>query len=157
MLLLRDDWFSNHVPLKNWNSMCLIASYSSCRRFGLDKNDCARYISTLSLRNTQLGESCAAAHSVDCDETSKYRSIDGTCNNIENPSWGSAMTAYTRVLFSQYFDGKCRFLLWSRLPLFSSPPPLRFVNCISSRYGIVLITRPGLNCIPAIHVAALGK
>ncbi|XP_071554291.1 salivary peroxidase/catechol oxidase isoform X4 [Temnothorax nylanderi] len=77
----------------------------NCRRFGLDKNDCARYISTLGLQGTPLGESCAAVHSVECDETSKYRSIDGTCNNIDNPSWGSAMTAYTRVLFSQYFDG----------------------------------------------------
>lgn len=75
-------------------------------RFGLDKNDCARYISTLGLQGTPLGESCAAVHSVACDETARYRSIDGTCNNIENPSWGSAMTAYTRVVFSQYFDGK---------------------------------------------------
>ncbi|XP_012227185.1 peroxidase isoform X3 [Linepithema humile] len=79
--------------------------HQNCRRFGLDKNDCARYISTLGLQGTPLGESCAAVHSVECDETAKYRSIDGTCNNIENPSWGSAMTAYTRVLFSQYFDG----------------------------------------------------
>ncbi|XP_011161795.1 peroxidase isoform X2 [Solenopsis invicta] len=77
----------------------------NCRRFGLDKNDCARYISTLGLQSTPLGESCAAVHNVECDLTSKYRSIEGTCNNIENPSWGSAMTAYTRVLFSQYFDG----------------------------------------------------
>ncbi|KAL6437081.1 hypothetical protein ACFW04_004997 [Cataglyphis niger] len=79
--------------------------HQNCRRFGLDKNECARYISTLGLQDTPLGESCAAVHSVECDEMSKYRSIDGTCNNIENPSWGSAMTAYTRVLFSQYFDG----------------------------------------------------
>ncbi|XP_018343646.1 PREDICTED: peroxidase-like isoform X1 [Trachymyrmex septentrionalis] len=79
--------------------------HQNCRRFGLDKNDCARYISTLGLRDTPLGKSCAAVHSIECDEKSKYRSIDGTCNNIENPSWGSAMTAYTRVLFSQYFDG----------------------------------------------------
>ncbi|XP_018392669.1 PREDICTED: peroxidase-like isoform X2 [Cyphomyrmex costatus] len=79
--------------------------HQNCRRFGLDKNDCARYISTLGLRDTPLGKSCAAVHSVECDEKFKYRSIDGTCNNIENPSWGSAMTAYTRVLFSQYFDG----------------------------------------------------
>ncbi|XP_011872587.1 PREDICTED: peroxidase-like isoform X1 [Vollenhovia emeryi] len=77
----------------------------NCRRFGLDKNDCARYVSTLGLRGTPLGESCAAVHNVECDERSRYRSIDGTCNNVENPSWGSAMTAYTRVLFSQYFDG----------------------------------------------------
>lgn len=90
------------------------------RRFGLDKNDCARYISTVGLRDTPLGKSCAAVHSIECDEKSKYRSIDGTCNNIENPSWGSAMTAYTRVLFSQYFDGKCHASDCVALPSFSS-------------------------------------
>ncbi|XP_011256334.1 peroxidase isoform X2 [Camponotus floridanus] len=76
-----------------------------CRRFGLDNNDCAHHISTLGLQGTPLGESCAAMHNMECNEKLKYRSIDGTCNNIENPSWGSAMTAYSRVLFSQYFDG----------------------------------------------------
>jgi peroxidase len=80
--------------------------HQNCRRYGLDKNDCARYISTLRLQDTQLGAACSAAHSTSCDENSRYRSIDGSCNNVENPSWGSAMTAYTRVLFSQYFDGK---------------------------------------------------
>ncbi|CAL1685411.1 unnamed protein product [Lasius platythorax] len=79
--------------------------HQNCRRYGLDKNDCARYISTLGLHGTPLGASCTTMHNVECDEISKYRSIDGTCNNLDNPSWGSAMTAYTRVLFSQYFDG----------------------------------------------------
>ncbi|KMQ90863.1 peroxidase-like isoform x5 protein [Lasius niger] len=78
--------------------------HQNCRRYGLDKNDCARYISTLGLHGTPLGASCTTMHNVECDEISKYRSIDGTCNNLDNPSWGSAMTAYTRVLFSQYFD-----------------------------------------------------
>lgn len=79
--------------------------HQHCRRFGLDKNDCARYISTFKLYGTPLAGACTALQHADCDPRSKYRSIDGSCNNVENPRWGSAMTAYTRILFPQYFDG----------------------------------------------------
>ncbi|KAM0726439.1 Peroxidase [Formica fusca] len=104
--------------------------HQNCRRFGLDKNDCARYISTLGLQGTPLGESCVTVYSVECDEMSKYRSIDGTCNNIENPTWGSAMTAYTRVLFSQYFDGiqEPRHIGQTKKPL----PSSRFISATLS-------------------------
>ncbi|XP_076230763.1 peroxidase isoform X2 [Calliopsis andreniformis] len=79
--------------------------HQSCRRFGLEKDDCARYISTLPLQGTPLSSACSSSQSTICNPRAKYRSIDGSCNNIENPSWGSAMTAYTRILFPQYFDG----------------------------------------------------
>ncbi|XP_033319603.1 peroxidase-like isoform X1 [Bombus bifarius] len=79
--------------------------HQNCRRFGLEKDDCARYISTLSLQGTSLDSACPTLRHPICDLTAKYRSIDGACNNVENPSWGSAMTAYTRILFPQYFDG----------------------------------------------------
>ncbi|XP_076294511.1 peroxidase isoform X2 [Lasioglossum baleicum] len=78
--------------------------HQSCRRFGLEKDDCARFISTLSLHGTPLSSACSLTQ-VDCNSEDKYRSIDGSCNNIENPTWGSAMTAYNRILFPQYFDG----------------------------------------------------
>ncbi|KAG7204449.1 hypothetical protein KM043_004884 [Ampulex compressa] len=79
--------------------------HQNCRRFGLGKDDCARYISTLTLEGTPLSSACRAFEVPICDAGSKYRSIDGTCNNVENPSWGSAMTGYSRILFPQYFDG----------------------------------------------------
>ncbi|XP_012141528.2 salivary peroxidase/catechol oxidase isoform X2 [Megachile rotundata] len=79
--------------------------HQSCRRFGLEKDDCARFISSLSLQGTPLSSSCSASQTMVCNPRAKYRSIDGTCNNVENPTWGSAMTAYTRILFPQYFDG----------------------------------------------------
>lgn len=75
-----------------------------CYRFGLEKDDCARYISTLSLQRTPLSAACSKSRL--CNTKAKYRSIDGSCNNVENPNWGSAMTAYARILFPQYFDGK---------------------------------------------------
>lgn len=77
-----------------------------CYRFGLDKDDCARFISTLSLEGTPLNSACPSSRHKSCNSLAKYRNIDGSCNNVQNPSWGSAMTAYTRILFPQYFDGK---------------------------------------------------
>jgi hypothetical protein len=34
----------------------------------------------------------------------KYRTINGTCNNIHNPLFGSAPTAFTRLLPAIYYD-----------------------------------------------------
>ncbi|XP_015600667.1 peroxidase isoform X3 [Cephus cinctus] len=76
-----------------------------CQRFGISNDECARLVSTLKLHGTPLGPSCLADQFADCNADAKYRSIDGSCNNLENPRLGSALTAYTRVLFPQYSDG----------------------------------------------------
>lgn len=36
---------------------------------------------------------------------SPYRTLDGTCNNLQNPGWGSAMNRYNRLLSAKYGDG----------------------------------------------------
>ncbi|XP_003425663.1 peroxidase isoform X3 [Nasonia vitripennis] len=76
-----------------------------CIRFGLSAIECARYITTVSLGSTSLGTSCNAQQEADCNLDSKYRTLDGSCNNLQNPKWGSAFTAYARLLFPQYADG----------------------------------------------------
>ncbi|XP_060850506.1 peroxidase-like isoform X2 [Rhopalosiphum padi] len=48
-------------------------------------------------------DTCAS--SVTCDNTSKYRSIDGSCNNLEHPLWGAALTPYVRLGPAYYDDG----------------------------------------------------
>ncbi|GLH07204.1 Peroxidase precursor, putative, partial [Gryllus bimaculatus] len=35
----------------------------------------------------------------------KYRTFDGSCNNLHNPTWGMAMTTYNRVKPAKYADG----------------------------------------------------
>lgn len=54
-------------------------------------------------------ENCAP--SVTCDFTSKYRTINGTCNNEEHPLWGSTNTPYIRLGSAYYDDGKWSILL----------------------------------------------
>ncbi|XP_045535427.1 peroxidase [Papilio machaon] len=36
---------------------------------------------------------------------SRYRSIDGSCNNLQNPTWGMAQTPYGRLTKYNYADG----------------------------------------------------
>jgi peroxidase len=36
---------------------------------------------------------------------SSYRTLDGTCNNLQNPMWGSANNRYGRLLTPRYADG----------------------------------------------------
>jgi len=40
-----------------------------------------------------------------CDVTSKYRTFDGTCNNLNNPLYGAANTPYKRMMGPAYGDG----------------------------------------------------
>lgn len=42
---------------------------------------------------------------VNCDSNYKYRSVDGKCNNLDNPLRGAANTPYKRILQPAYDDG----------------------------------------------------
>lgn len=53
-----------------------------------------------------------------CDKNSKYRTIDGTCNNLKYPSWGRGNTTFLSLLPLNYADGK------SSLRLASNGEPL---------------------------------
>ncbi|KAH3733112.1 hypothetical protein DPMN_039537 [Dreissena polymorpha] len=35
----------------------------------------------------------------------KYRTLDGTCNNLQSPSWGSSNSALQRLLPPEYENG----------------------------------------------------
>ncbi|KAK2585039.1 hypothetical protein KPH14_008560 [Odynerus spinipes] len=100
-----DDAFEKGIDAILAGKASLYLLHQNCRRFGLSKEECARYITTLKLEGTPLGDTCIASHLAACDPKMKYRSIDGSCNNIDNPSWGRSMTAYTRILFPEYLDG----------------------------------------------------
>ncbi|KAK9879276.1 hypothetical protein WA026_004121 [Henosepilachna vigintioctopunctata] len=53
---------------------------------------------------TPLGDTCAPK--IFCDSVpERYRRIDGACNNIRHPAWGSHLTPYARLLPPSYKDG----------------------------------------------------
>ncbi|XP_033741727.1 chorion peroxidase-like [Pecten maximus] len=52
----------------------------------------------------QVNRSCPFTNP-QCNSRSKYRTIDGSCNNLENPLWGRASTPYERFLPPAYGDG----------------------------------------------------
>lgn len=42
---------------------------------------------------------------ITCDPNAVFRSIDGTCNNLRNPSFGAINTQFNRLLAADYGDG----------------------------------------------------
>ena len=42
--------------------------------------------------------------SIECDVTSGFRTIDGTCNNLNHPLWGSSGTTHNRLQTADYDD-----------------------------------------------------
>jgi hypothetical protein len=48
---------------------------------------------------------CPFSAPITCDSISKYRTIDGSCNNLVNPYYGKANTPLTRLLPAVYEDG----------------------------------------------------
>jgi len=55
------------------------------------------------LKGTALEASCVSPNEP-CEDT-KYRSIDGSCNNFFGPFWGQSGTSFTRFVPPQYGDG----------------------------------------------------
>lgn len=47
-----------------------------------------------------------AVADLDCGKYgSKYRSLDGSCNNLRNPLWGTSFRPFRRILSAEYDDG----------------------------------------------------
>ncbi|XP_045119101.1 peroxidase-like [Portunus trituberculatus] len=40
-----------------------------------------------------------------CPAKAKYRTYDGSCNNLHRPTWGASFTAYRRMMPPDYVDG----------------------------------------------------
>lgn len=53
--------------------------------------------------NGDFFDKCAP--SVACDPNAQYRTYNGSCNNLQHPNWGSALTPFYRLMDAQFDDG----------------------------------------------------
>ena len=73
--------------------------------FGLNTENVHFDLRTIDPSETIISEICPTfLTNVRC-EVSKYRTLSGMCNNLNNPSWGSARSAMVRFLTPVYEDG----------------------------------------------------
>ncbi|XP_050073401.1 peroxidasin isoform X1 [Anopheles maculipalpis] len=61
---------------------------------------------------------------------SKYRSLDGTCNNYKHPAWGSSLTGFQRLLPPVYENGFNSPIGWNRSAMYNGfkKPSARLVS-----------------------------
>lgn len=52
----------------------------------------------------------------------KYRSLDGTCNNLQHPSWGASLTGFRRLLSPTYENGFSTPIGWEKGRLYHGFP-----------------------------------
>ncbi|CAL1280045.1 unnamed protein product [Larinioides sclopetarius] len=50
-------------------------------------------------------QTCQNQFSFTCNPTDRYRTFDGTCNNLNHPSWGMASSCFERLVEPDYADG----------------------------------------------------
>ncbi|KAE8749096.1 hypothetical protein FOCC_FOCC004265, partial [Frankliniella occidentalis] len=89
------------------------------------------YTELLSPKQLQLVANLSGcmAHrpTVDCSDMCfhlKYRTVDGTCNNLQHPMWGASLTGFRRVLRPQYENGLSTPIGWNKnVKYFGYPKP----------------------------------
>lgn len=75
-------------------------------RFNLTKDQGGFGLPKFGVQNTIIANTCPPEPQ--CPAT-KYRAIDGKCNNRGNKMWGSAGTAFQRILPPDYDEGEFHY------------------------------------------------
>ena len=74
-------------------------------RFSLNPSEVGSKMEGVPIKDTMLSDMCPDIESAFCFPH-KYRTINGECNNVKNPTWGITGAAYLRILQPMYQDGK---------------------------------------------------
>ncbi|UYV75021.1 hypothetical protein LAZ67_12002125 [Cordylochernes scorpioides] len=94
-----------------------------CCRFDLSHDAIAHGLPQIDTSKTAIKEICPTfLKPVKC-EISRYRTLSGMCNNLDNPSWGSARSAMIRFVPPEYGDGNVLYV-FPRLVTSSDYPAL---------------------------------
>lgn len=81
-------------------------NYNNDCSFNLTREQGTFALPSFSILDTVLGDTCPRTSFC---QPHKYRSTDGSCNNIQHELWGRASTALQRILPPKYGDGKSLF------------------------------------------------
>jgi len=60
-------------------------------------------VSSIATTNGDYFKKCAP--DVTCNPDDKYRTFNGSCNNLRNPNWGAALTPFYRLINADFNDG----------------------------------------------------
>ncbi|XP_029340947.1 uncharacterized protein LOC115033096 [Acyrthosiphon pisum] len=107
--LLIDSQLSEELYSLYWHAQ-IISETSSIighRELNTDGGQCAIDLSKVKLDKTSLGKICLSMYynkTACVGMNLKYRSPDGSCNNLKRSYSGKASTAYKRLLFNNYRD-----------------------------------------------------
>ncbi|XP_068216519.1 peroxidase-like isoform X2 [Palaemon carinicauda] len=80
-------------------------------RSNIPLSDAVRLLSDLEINPEMCEKILKKSHCEDfkkparCSEKEPYRRIDGSCNNIEHPTWGKAMSPFVRFHYPAYENG----------------------------------------------------
>ncbi len=87
---------------------------------GLTNIDVTRVVpSSLSI-SSQLDICDRDGNALPCDHTNRYRTLNGWCNNLNNPQYGKSVTPLIRFLSAKYDDGEFTLSCWVVVPFFRS-------------------------------------
>ncbi|XP_042860961.1 myeloperoxidase-like [Penaeus japonicus] len=88
---------ASKIFMKRFNITAENAASSLSRlNTGMDNENC-RKLTPVGCKMPVSGPSCSSSY--------PYRTIDGICNNLRHPKWGSAMRPFVRYLVPAYEDG----------------------------------------------------
>lgn len=106
-----------------WGFRALQLTRSLGENLNLSPKQLRDGLSLISMRGTPYEQYCL--QKPECDPNYPYRTIDGSCNNLRNPSWGQSMTQFNRLLPPEYSDGISEF----RVSVNGQPlPPPRIIS-----------------------------
>nr|AZS64104.1 haem peroxidase [Lygus hesperus] len=111
---------------ENYNNVSRLGQLSDelTKYFIREKPELRLNISSVNVaENEEFKEYCRSSRSRIC-RSSQYRSIDGACNNLQHPDWGTSMRPFLRLLSPEYCDGVSEPRCGSREAL----PPARDVT-----------------------------